>query len=123
MGHVAGDPQVAPRLKLRQYDRVAHVSRRSHPAQKEDRGRVGRTSTPPERAPEPQRPIIDIRQTPHEIVADALAIGADVKVYPIAVGEESRWGVMLADVKYALADFASREQALSWCRSRGLPVV
>lgn len=78
---------------------------------------------PPERAPEPQRPSIDIRQTPHEIVADALAIGADVKVYPIAVGEESRWGVMLADVKYALADFASREQALSWCRSRGLPVV
>jgi hypothetical protein len=78
------------------------------------------------------RPPIDPNQDQHELVADAIACGIDVYVYPCNastnrntqdLAEGGYWGVHVPNCAVVLATFAERADALAWCAKVGLTVI
>lgn len=80
------------------------------------------------------RPPIDPSQSQHELVADAIACGIDVYVYPVNVSSKKDgdtqdlasggyWGVHVPNCDVILVQFAERSEAEAWCRKVGLTIV
>lgn len=81
-----------------------------------------------------ERPPIDPNQTQSELIADAIACGIDVYVYPVNVSSKKGgatqdlanagyWGVHVPNCDVVLWQFAERADAEAWCRKVGLVVV